>query len=184
MVRPLSALSRSRSRLWKMKVTNVENAIIIIWIRWWGTKKGWRRVMKGGVVLQHLHWSSHHVDSLDSGGGFGWARTSRPRVNSAIDVAGFLSQVFDPRLELPTVPPSLSRTHSREPGILGKIFKPIPNRIESMKKVFSIFFRSGWKNGDLESLEISRTIFEAFGSMRVKILKYVSAKRERERCTK
>ncbi|KAG6800381.1 hypothetical protein HZU73_04260 [Apis mellifera caucasica] len=43
---------------------------------------------------QHLHWSSHHVDSLDSGGGFGWARTSRPRVNSAIDVAGFLSQEF------------------------------------------------------------------------------------------
>lgn len=38
------------------------------------------------------------MDSLDSGGGFGWARTSRPRVNSAIDVAGFLSQVFDPRL--------------------------------------------------------------------------------------
>ncbi|CAL7947071.1 unnamed protein product [Xylocopa violacea] len=43
---------------------------------------------------QHLHWSSHHVDSLDSGGGLGWARTSRPRVNSAIDVAGFLSQEF------------------------------------------------------------------------------------------
>ncbi|XP_017875895.1 uncharacterized protein LOC108622495 isoform X2 [Ceratina calcarata] len=43
---------------------------------------------------QHLHWSSHHVDSMDSGGGLGWARTSRPRVNSAIDVAGFLSQEF------------------------------------------------------------------------------------------
>ncbi|XP_029031874.1 uncharacterized protein LOC114870863 isoform X4 [Osmia bicornis bicornis] len=43
---------------------------------------------------QHLHWSSHHVDSLDSGGGLGWPRTSRPRVNSAIDVAGFLSQEF------------------------------------------------------------------------------------------
>nr|XP_034171179.1 uncharacterized protein LOC117600202 isoform X6 [Osmia lignaria] len=44
--------------------------------------------------IQHLHWSSHHVDSLDSGGGLGWPRTSRPRVNSAIDVAGFLSQEF------------------------------------------------------------------------------------------
>ncbi|XP_014487427.1 PREDICTED: uncharacterized protein LOC106751134 isoform X3 [Dinoponera quadriceps] len=43
---------------------------------------------------QHLHWSSHHVDSLDSGGALGWPRTSRPRVNSAIDVAGFLSQEF------------------------------------------------------------------------------------------
>ncbi|XP_043510626.1 uncharacterized protein LOC122528986 isoform X6 [Frieseomelitta varia] len=43
---------------------------------------------------QHLHWSSHHVDSLDSGGGLGWPKTSRPRVNSAIDVAGFLSQEF------------------------------------------------------------------------------------------
>ncbi|XP_053987604.1 uncharacterized protein LOC128880997 isoform X2 [Hylaeus volcanicus] len=43
---------------------------------------------------QHLHWSNHHVDSLDSGGGLGWPRTSRPRVNSAIDVAGFLSQEF------------------------------------------------------------------------------------------
>ncbi|XP_011860343.1 PREDICTED: uncharacterized protein LOC105557652 [Vollenhovia emeryi] len=44
--------------------------------------------------IQHLHWSSHHVDSLDSGGALGWPRTSRPRVNSAIDVAGFLSQEF------------------------------------------------------------------------------------------
>lgn len=43
---------------------------------------------------QHLHWSSHHVDSLDSGGAVGWPRASRPRVNSAIDVAGFLSQEF------------------------------------------------------------------------------------------
>lgn len=43
---------------------------------------------------QHLHWSSHHVDSLDSGGALGWPRSSRPRVNSAIDVAGFLSQEF------------------------------------------------------------------------------------------
>ncbi|XP_076161381.1 uncharacterized protein LOC143143693 [Ptiloglossa arizonensis] len=43
---------------------------------------------------QHLHWSNHHVDSLDSGAGLGWPRTSRPRVNSAIDVAGFLSQEF------------------------------------------------------------------------------------------
>ncbi|XP_034942068.1 uncharacterized protein [Chelonus insularis] len=47
---------------------------------------------------QHLHWSSHRVDSLDSavggGGGLGWPRSSRPRVNSAIDVAGFLSQEF------------------------------------------------------------------------------------------
>ncbi|XP_076282860.1 uncharacterized protein LOC143210125 isoform X6 [Lasioglossum baleicum] len=43
---------------------------------------------------QHLHWSNHHVDSLDSGPGLGWPRTSRPRVNSAIDVAGFLSQEF------------------------------------------------------------------------------------------
>ncbi|XP_019883335.1 uncharacterized protein LOC105252055 isoform X5 [Camponotus floridanus] len=43
---------------------------------------------------QHLHWSNHHVDSLDSGGALGWPRTSRPRVNSAIDVAGFLSQEF------------------------------------------------------------------------------------------
>ncbi|XP_011136094.2 uncharacterized protein LOC105181186 isoform X1 [Harpegnathos saltator] len=43
---------------------------------------------------QHLHWSSHHVDSIDSGGALGWPRTSRPRVNSAIDVAGFLSQEF------------------------------------------------------------------------------------------
>ncbi|XP_032677075.1 uncharacterized protein LOC116846808 isoform X2 [Odontomachus brunneus] len=43
---------------------------------------------------QHLHWSSHHVDSLDSGGALGWPRTPRPRVNSAIDVAGFLSQEF------------------------------------------------------------------------------------------
>ncbi|XP_044586445.1 uncharacterized protein LOC123266314 isoform X3 [Cotesia glomerata] len=53
---------------------------------------------------QHLHWSNHHVDSLDSAGGGGgaaggsssqgWPRSSRPRVNSAIDVAGFLSQEF------------------------------------------------------------------------------------------
>ncbi|XP_063973628.1 uncharacterized protein LOC135160704 isoform X15 [Diachasmimorpha longicaudata] len=46
---------------------------------------------------QHLHWSSHRVDSLDSTGGAGgmaWPRASRPRVNSAIDVAGFLSQEF------------------------------------------------------------------------------------------
>ncbi|XP_015118298.1 uncharacterized protein LOC107041973 isoform X2 [Diachasma alloeum] len=46
---------------------------------------------------QHLHWSSHRVDSLDSTGGTGgmaWPRASRPRVNSAIDVAGFLSQEF------------------------------------------------------------------------------------------
>ncbi|XP_048508618.1 uncharacterized protein LOC105683568 isoform X2 [Athalia rosae] len=43
---------------------------------------------------QHLHWSNHHVDSLDSGGGLGWPRPTRPRVNSAIDVAGFLSQEF------------------------------------------------------------------------------------------
>lgn len=34
------------------------------------------------------------MDSLDSGGALGWPRTSRPRVNSAIDVAGFLSQEF------------------------------------------------------------------------------------------
>jgi len=34
------------------------------------------------------------VDSIDSGGALGgWSRTTRPRVNSAIDVAGFLSQV-------------------------------------------------------------------------------------------
>ncbi|KAK1133539.1 hypothetical protein K0M31_011343 [Melipona bicolor] len=46
------------------------------------------------VGISHLHWSSHHVDSLDSGGGLGWPKTSRPRVNSAIDVAGFLSQEF------------------------------------------------------------------------------------------
>ncbi|TGZ51119.1 Fibronectin type III domain-containing protein 5 [Temnothorax longispinosus] len=45
-------------------------------------------------LVKHLHWSSHHVDSLDSGGALGWPRTSRPRVNSAIDVAGFLSQEF------------------------------------------------------------------------------------------
>ncbi|XP_014614777.1 PREDICTED: uncharacterized protein LOC106792774, partial [Polistes canadensis] len=43
---------------------------------------------------QHQHWSSHHVDSLDSGSGLGWPRPTRPRVNSAIDVAGFLSQEF------------------------------------------------------------------------------------------
>ncbi|XP_058800364.1 uncharacterized protein LOC131669486 isoform X3 [Phymastichus coffea] len=50
---------------------------------------------------QHLHWSNHHVDSVDSGGGgggggggFNWPKTARPRVNSAIDVAGFLSQEF------------------------------------------------------------------------------------------
>ncbi|XP_008548893.1 uncharacterized protein LOC103572189 isoform X2 [Microplitis demolitor] len=52
---------------------------------------------------QHLHWSNHRVDSLDSaaggggaagGGSQGWPRSSRPRVNSAIDVAGFLSQEF------------------------------------------------------------------------------------------
>ncbi|XP_015595792.1 uncharacterized protein LOC107267993 isoform X2 [Cephus cinctus] len=43
---------------------------------------------------QHLHWSNHHVDSLDSGGGISWHRPNRPRVNSAIDVAGFLSQEF------------------------------------------------------------------------------------------
>ncbi|XP_046425279.1 uncharacterized protein LOC124304579 isoform X2 [Neodiprion virginianus] len=43
---------------------------------------------------QHLHWSNHHVDSLDSAGGLGWPRPTRPRVNSAIDVAGFLSQEF------------------------------------------------------------------------------------------
>ncbi|XP_074106280.1 uncharacterized protein LOC141532021 isoform X4 [Cotesia typhae] len=53
---------------------------------------------------QHLHWSNHRVDSLDSAGGGGgaagggssqgWPRSSRPRVNSAIDVAGFLSQEF------------------------------------------------------------------------------------------
>ncbi|XP_076674379.1 uncharacterized protein LOC143372222 isoform X2 [Andrena cerasifolii] len=43
---------------------------------------------------QHLHRSNHHVDSSDSGGGLGWLRASRPRVNSAIDVAGFLSQEF------------------------------------------------------------------------------------------
>ncbi|KAH0955642.1 hypothetical protein HN011_000885 [Eciton burchellii] len=43
---------------------------------------------------RHLHWSSHRVDSLDSGGAAGWPRPSRPRVNSAIDVAGFLSQEF------------------------------------------------------------------------------------------
>lgn len=43
--------------------------------------------------FQHLHWSNHNVDSLDSGGGIGWPRATRPRVNSAIDVAGFLSQV-------------------------------------------------------------------------------------------
>ncbi|KAK0174433.1 hypothetical protein PV327_010202 [Microctonus hyperodae] len=50
----------------------------------------------------HLHWSNHRVDSLDSatagggggGGGLGWPRSSRPRINSAIDVAGFLSQEF------------------------------------------------------------------------------------------
>ncbi|XP_023288565.1 uncharacterized protein LOC105703806 isoform X2 [Orussus abietinus] len=49
---------------------------------------------------QHLHWSNHHVDSVDSGGGAGsgissgWPKQTRPRVNSAIDVAGFLSQEF------------------------------------------------------------------------------------------
>ncbi|XP_043272022.1 uncharacterized protein [Venturia canescens] len=45
---------------------------------------------------QHLHWSNHHVDSMDSGGGagLGWPKTPRPRVNSAVDVAGFLSQEF------------------------------------------------------------------------------------------
>ncbi|XP_012216831.1 uncharacterized protein [Linepithema humile] len=43
---------------------------------------------------QHLHWSSHHVDSIDSTAALGWPRASRPRVNSAIDVAGFLSQEF------------------------------------------------------------------------------------------
>ncbi|XP_032456023.1 uncharacterized protein LOC100679723 isoform X12 [Nasonia vitripennis] len=44
---------------------------------------------------QHLHWSNHHVDSVDSGGGgINWPKTTRPRVNSAIDVAGFLSQEF------------------------------------------------------------------------------------------
>nr|KAF7408927.1 hypothetical protein H0235_013779 [Vespula pensylvanica] len=43
---------------------------------------------------QHQHWSNHHVDSLDSGSGLGWPRPTRPRVNSAIDVAGFLSQEF------------------------------------------------------------------------------------------
>lgn len=37
------------------------------------------------------------MDSLDSGGALGWPRTSRPRVNSAIDVAGFLSQVSSNR---------------------------------------------------------------------------------------
>lgn len=50
-------------------------------------------VIKNDWNFQHLHWSSHHVDSIDSGGALGWPRTSRPRVNSAIDVAGFLSQV-------------------------------------------------------------------------------------------
>ncbi|XP_051156901.1 uncharacterized protein LOC127278959 isoform X3 [Leptopilina boulardi] len=44
--------------------------------------------------LQHLHWSNQHLDSMDSGGGVTWPRPSRPRVNSAIDVAGFLSQEF------------------------------------------------------------------------------------------
>ncbi|XP_033325363.2 uncharacterized protein LOC117219502 isoform X2 [Megalopta genalis] len=43
---------------------------------------------------QHLHWSNHQMDSLDSGPGLGLPRTSRPRVNSAIDVAGFVSQEF------------------------------------------------------------------------------------------
>ncbi|EZA56336.1 hypothetical protein X777_02955 [Ooceraea biroi] len=43
---------------------------------------------------QHLHWSNHHVDSLDSAGAAAWPRVTRPRVNSAIDVAGFLSQEF------------------------------------------------------------------------------------------
>ncbi|KAF7988990.1 hypothetical protein HCN44_007300 [Aphidius gifuensis] len=54
---------------------------------------------------QHLHWSSHRVDSLDSANGgvvgaaggtgsMAWSRSSRPRINSAIDVAGFLSQEF------------------------------------------------------------------------------------------
>ncbi|KAJ8686430.1 hypothetical protein QAD02_022224, partial [Eretmocerus hayati] len=48
------------------------------------------------ALHQHLHWSNHHVDSVDSGGGGGtnWSKTTRPRVNSAIDVAGFLSQEF------------------------------------------------------------------------------------------
>nr|XP_033325837.1 uncharacterized protein LOC117219502 isoform X8 [Megalopta genalis] len=44
--------------------------------------------------IQHLHWSNHQMDSLDSGPGLGLPRTSRPRVNSAIDVAGFVSQEF------------------------------------------------------------------------------------------
>ncbi|XP_043472042.1 uncharacterized protein LOC122504834 isoform X3 [Leptopilina heterotoma] len=43
---------------------------------------------------QHLHWSNQHVDSVDNGGGVTWPRPSRQRVNSAIDVAGFLSQEF------------------------------------------------------------------------------------------
>ncbi|XP_066588585.1 uncharacterized protein [Prorops nasuta] len=42
---------------------------------------------------QRLHCSNGHVDSFDSGG-LGWPKTTRPRVNSAIDVAGFLSQEF------------------------------------------------------------------------------------------
>lgn len=89
-----------------------------------------RRVIKGGVVSQHLHWSSHHVDSLDSGGGFGWARTSRPRVNSAIDVAGFLSQVFNPN-------------GSQRGGDRGQISNSPNPRSENLRKER---FEDGWKN--------------------------------------
>ncbi|XP_011503347.1 PREDICTED: uncharacterized protein LOC105366553 [Ceratosolen solmsi marchali] len=44
---------------------------------------------------QQLHWSNYHMGSIDScGGGVNWPKTNRPRVNSAIDVASFLSQEF------------------------------------------------------------------------------------------
>lgn len=119
-----------------------------------------RRVIKGGVVSQHLHWSSHHVDSLDSGGGFGWARTSRPRVNSAIDVAGFLSQVFNPngsqrggdRGQISNSPnprsenlrkERISRTDERIDRVSTLLF-PLPRSIEignRSNEIFSIFGR-------------------------------------------
>ncbi|XP_076232638.1 uncharacterized protein LOC143178080 [Calliopsis andreniformis] len=59
-----------------------------------GANAGYTQHSTEHTCSQHLHRSNHHVDSSDSGGGLGWLRTSRPRVNSAIDVAGFLSQEF------------------------------------------------------------------------------------------
>ena len=58
------------------------------------------------------------MDSLDSGGGLGWPKTSRPRVNSAIDVAGFLSQVRCNRMnvgraqQLGQFPAAVTHTHT------------------------------------------------------------------------